>query len=62
MTQEQQARLQCLCYASHACGEDFPFEDVIEAAQAYYSFVIGDVTRLHVVVPFKQTDLPDGAA
>ena len=62
MTEEQQARLDCLHMASHASGEDCPFEYVLEGAEMYYDFVIGDVTKLNVVVPFKKIDLPDGAA
>ena len=62
MTEEQNARLDCLHMASHSAGEDSPFEYVLEGAEAYYNFVIGDVKKLSVVVPFKQTDLPDGVA
>ena len=62
MTEEQNARLDCLHMASHASGEDCQFEYVLQGAEAYYNFVIGDVTKLGIVVPFKKTDLPDGSA
>jgi len=61
MNEEQNTRLDCLHMASHAAGEDSPFEYVLEGAEMYYNFVIGKTAEFGVVVPFKSTD-PDGVS
>lgn len=57
---EQQTRLECLCYASHAAGEDSPFEYVLDGANEFYEFVMKGMTNeaavTGVVVPFKPDD------
>lgn len=61
MNEEQQARLDCLHMATHAAGEDCPFEYVLGGAEEFYNFVMKGFpgsSSLSVVVPFK----PDGGA
>lgn len=51
LTEQQNARLECLHLAGKACGDDVSYTYVLEAARKYFDFVMDRKADLKIVTP-----------